>query len=72
VIDHGTYLENVMFTTHVRLLGYGTQANPIEGCLSIPKGAMDMGTRLMTKFHELSHDIEGRLHGALGYGGMEL
>jgi hypothetical protein len=24
-IYHGTYLENVMFTTHVRLMGYGTQ-----------------------------------------------
>ena len=45
---HGTYLE--MVTTHVRLLEYGTQAMPIEGRFSIPipKGAMALGTSLMT------------------------
>jgi hypothetical protein len=37
--------ENVMFTTHVRPLGYGTQAMPIDGSLSIPKAS---GTPLVS------------------------
>jgi hypothetical protein len=48
-IYHGIYLENVIFTTRVRLLGYGTQAMSIEGCFSIPKGAMALGTAQMTQ-----------------------
>jgi hypothetical protein len=39
-------------------MAHGTQAMPIEGCFSIPKGAMTLGTPLMTEFHQLSHDIE--------------
>jgi hypothetical protein len=46
-------------------MGYGTQAIPIEGCLSIPKRAMALGSPLISLAISQHED---KLDGAFGYG----
>jgi hypothetical protein len=40
-----------MFTTHVGPLGYGTQAMPIDGSLSIPKASETPLVSLEASWH---------------------